>query len=62
MGACAAVGGNIASDAFGAVAMVAMTPVITMQIFGVVYKMKSKGADIETVTVDVDDYAIIELM
>ena len=34
--------------------------VITMQ--HVVYKMKAKGADIETVTVDVDDYAIIELM
>ena len=34
-GACSAVGGNIVTDAFGIVAMVAMTPLITIQLLGV---------------------------
>lgn len=34
IGACVAVGGNILSDAFGIVAMVAMTPLITIQLLG----------------------------
>ncbi len=39
-GACEALGGNVVTDAFGVVAMVAMTPLITIQILGVVYKFK----------------------
>ncbi|MBR2275677.1 MAG: DUF1538 domain-containing protein [Lachnospiraceae bacterium] len=35
-GACAAVGGNIVTDAFGIVAMVAMTPLITIQLMGLI--------------------------
>ena len=42
-GACVAVGGNIVTDAFGVVAMVAMTPLITIQILGLVYQLKSKA-------------------
>lgn len=34
-GACSAVGGNIVTDAFGIVAMVAMTPLITIQLLGI---------------------------
>lgn len=41
MGACQAVGGNIVQDAFGIVAMVAMTPLIAIQILGAVYQIKS---------------------
>ena len=40
MGACEALGGNILLDAFGAVAMVAMTPLITVQIMGLASKRK----------------------
>ena len=40
MGACNAVGGNIITDAFGVVAMVAMTPLITIQSLGLIYRMK----------------------
>jgi len=40
MGACEAVGGNVVADAFGVVAMVAMTPLITIQLLGVYYKIK----------------------
>jgi len=41
MGAADAAGSNILTDAFGLVAMVAMTPLITIQILGVVYNMKT---------------------
>lgn len=34
MGACEAVGGNVLTDAFGIVAMVAMTPLLTIQMLG----------------------------
>ncbi len=34
MGACQAVGGNMMTDAFGIVAMVAMTPLVTIQVMG----------------------------
>lgn len=40
MGACEAVGGNIITDAFGIVAMVAMTPLITIQVMALVFKLK----------------------
>ncbi|MDL2327324.1 DUF1538 domain-containing protein [Ruminococcaceae bacterium OttesenSCG-928-A11] len=44
MGACEAVGGNVMTDAFGVVAMVAMTPLIAVQIMGLVYARKMKKA------------------
>ncbi len=42
MGACTAVGGNVITDAFGVVAMVAMTPLITIQVLGLYFRFKSK--------------------
>ena len=42
MGACMALGGNVITDAFGVVAMVAMTPLITIQILGLIYRLKQK--------------------
>ena len=44
-GACEAVGGNVVTDAFGVVAMVAMTPLITIQILGVVYQYQERKKD-----------------
>ena len=46
-GACEAVGGNVVTDAFGVVAMVAMTPLITIQILGVVYQYQERKKDKE---------------
>lgn len=43
-GACLAVGGNIVEDAFGVVAMVAMTPLITIQVLGLISRLKAKEA------------------
>lgn len=46
-GACVALGGNIVTDAFGVVAMVAMTPLITIQALGLVSKLaqRRRGRD-----------------
>ncbi len=41
MGACSASGGSIAEDAFGIVAMVAMTPLLTIQILGLISRFKA---------------------
>lgn len=73
MGACEALGGNVVTDAFGVVAMVAMTPLITIQILGLIYQiqeqMKEKQAakDYTSIKVcienldNVDNQKIIEL-
>ncbi len=42
LGVCSAVGADIATQGFGVVAFVAMTPLITIQILGLVFKLKSK--------------------
>lgn len=44
MGACTALGGDLMTDAFGIVAMVAMTPLITIQSLGVRAELKKKAA------------------
>ncbi len=41
MGACQALGGNVLTDAFGLVALVALMPLITVQAVGVVYMVRS---------------------
>lgn len=73
MGACEALGGNVVTDAFGVVAMVAMTPLITIQILGLIYQiqeqMKEKQAakDYTSIKVcienldNVDNQEIMEL-
>lgn len=42
MGACGALGGNILLDAFGIVAMVAMTPLVVIQGIGLLYRIKTR--------------------
>ena len=42
IGVCYACNGNVLTDAFGLVAFVAMSPLITIQILGIIYKQKSK--------------------
>ena len=50
IGVCTGVGGDVVSGAFGVVAMVAMTPLITIQILGLVFKLKARKAEEEVVT------------
>ncbi len=45
IGACSQVGGNVFADAFGLVAFVAMTPLITIQLVGLMFKLKTKHID-----------------
>ena len=63
-GVCVALGGNVLTDAFGIVAMVAMTPLITIQILGfravVAKKLKNKIA--QNRILNADDEQIIEFM
>ena len=58
MGACEALGGNIVTDAFGVVSMVAMTPLLTIQLLGLLYQWKLKRAETPE---EIPDDEIIEL-
>jgi len=61
MGACEAVGGNVITDAFGLVSLVAVMPLITVQVMGAVYLVRSKRTqEVFDVTQLADD-EIIEL-
>lgn len=47
VGASSAIGGNIMKDAFGVIAMVALLPPITIQILGLIYKIKTRKTQYE---------------
>ena len=62
VGATLALGGNVVTDAFGVVAMVAMTPLITIQLLGLVYKLTGRQSTAPAPAADdLDRYAIIDL-
>lgn len=42
VGACTALGGNVLSDAFGVVAMVAMMPLLSIQAVGLIYERRGR--------------------
>ena len=59
MGASTALGGNVLADAFGVVAMVAMMPLLSIQIVGFLYERKAKRV---TKTPEVyGDFDVVEL-
>ena len=61
-GACVAAGGNPVTDAFGVVAMVAMTPLITIQILGLVHVLQNRRRTEKAFLHGIpDEDAIIEL-
>ncbi len=41
IGVCTALGGDVMTDAFGVVALVALTPLIAIQVMGLVYRFKA---------------------
>lgn len=59
IGASTALGGNVLKDAFGVVAMVAMMPLLSIQVVGFIYERKKRPADEEKVIWGDND--IIEL-
>lgn len=61
MGACSSMGGNVMTDAFGLIAMVAMMPLITVQVMGAIAKLKAhKSVEVDFVSKYGDD-EVIEL-
>lgn len=61
MGASEALGGNVMTDAFGLVALVAMMPLITVQAMGGIYVLKSKRGAEKVTALPYDEREIIEL-
>ena len=59
MGASIALGGNVLSDAFGVVAMVAMMPLLSIQVVGVLFEKRAKR--VETPEEAYGELDIIEL-
>ena len=45
LGASGALGGNPITDAFGVIAMIAMMPLITIQILGILFSRKEREAE-----------------
>lgn len=64
IGTCQALGGNLMTDAFGVVALVALTPLIAIQVMGLVYKLKSEKLQktaVQHAGLTVDSDEIIDL-
>lgn len=59
MGACSAVGGNVMTDAFGVVALVAMAPLIAIQVMGLIYMRKSRAVSVPEETIA--DEAVVDI-
>ena len=66
MGAVTELGGNIFTDAFGIVATVAMTPLVTIQVLGLIYKFRlikaQKAATAEAEALLNEEGEVIDLM
>ena len=60
IGACVGVGGNITTDAFGVVALVALAPIIAIQATGLVYAYKAKRLPVTAVSEEID-YEFVDL-
>ena len=60
MGACQALGGVVMTDAFGLVALVAMMPLISVQVMGGIYMLKSRREAAPAIP-EFGDNEIIEL-
>ena len=58
MGASTAIGGNVVTDAFGIVALVALAPLIAVQLMGVIYAHKSRT--VPAVPEDLSDDIVVE--
>ncbi len=61
IGVCEALGGNLMTDAFGVVALVALTPLIAIQLMGLVYvaKTKKQSVAVANVTALPDDSDVV---
>ena len=57
IGSCVALGGNVYTDAFGLASMVSLVPIITVEIVGLIYDVKSRFViDFESLDDSIVDY------
>ena len=57
IGSCVAVGGNVYTDAFGLASMVSLVPIITVEVVGLIYDVKSRFViDFESLDDSIVDY------
>ena len=65
IGACESIGGDVMTDAFGVIALVALTPLIAIQLMGVSYKIKlmklRNTVEPETLVPEIGDDDIVEI-
>lgn len=57
IGVCYVRGGNVMQDAFGVVALVALSPLLTIQLFGLLYTLKQRAnVDVSKIDETIIDY------
>ena len=61
IGACETIGNSIVLDAFGLVAFIALTPLISIQILGIIYNFKINKKYIKEDTVEDERYIKLEV-
>lgn len=65
IGACESLGGNVMTDAFGVIALVALTPLIAIQLMGVSYRIKlmkiRNNVEPTNIATEVGDDDIVEI-
>ena len=63
IGACTALGGNVMTDAFGAVALVALTPLIAIQTMGIAFRYKTAALKkrLSNIVIPEDSDMIVDL-
>ena len=56
IGICTFLGGNVMVDAFGLISFIAMSPLITIQILGIIFKFKTKQEIYKNINEEVIEY------
>lgn len=56
IGACLTAGNNIITDAFGLIALVALSPLLTVQLLGIIFKQKTKQELYKSIDEEIIDY------
>ena len=59
-GACETIGNNVITDAFGLIALVAGAPLLTIQILGLIFKIKSSKAHVAEKTTQAENTEQVE--
>jgi hypothetical protein len=65
IGACESLGGNVMTNAFGVIALVALTPLIAIQLMGISYRLKltkiRNTVEPDTIITELGDDDIVEI-